>query len=293
MVAVVCGPLALGAQVLGSSKPVQSAPAPIEAALSTTQQSAGGYAVGYVGAWLSATRDDSTELRAYFSGSTGTVSTTPFEYRNVAVASLAPSGAGDLVTVIVAADVKDAQLSDTKTGPTWPRRYFQVAVSTAGDRLAAVALPAPVAGPAASTDAPSVDYPTTLATSDALGGSVVSFLTAYLTGQGAVEPYTSPNAGIRPIAPAPYTALTPVSLTGVEKPDARPGDGTTESVLATVTAQNAVGQTLTASYALTLTARANRWEVSSIEPAPQLNTSSRPTPTPTPTPTGAGTSEGK
>lgn len=86
-IAVVCGPVALGAQMFTSSAPVQSAPAQAEAALSTTQQSAGGYAVGYVGAWLSSTRDDSASLSNYFAGSTLSLSTTPFEYRNIAVAS--------------------------------------------------------------------------------------------------------------------------------------------------------------------------------------------------------------
>ena len=290
-IAVVCGPVALGAHIFTSSAPVQSAPAQAEAALSTTQQSAGGYAVGYVGAWLSSTRNDSASLSNYFAGSTLSLSTTPFEYRNIAVASLTPSTTGDLMTVVVAADVKDEQLSDSKKAPSWPRRYFQVAVSTSGSTLAALTLPAPVAGPASTTNAPATDYPSSVSTADPLGGSVVSFLTSYLTGQGAVEPYTSPDAGISAITPAPYTALTPVSITADAKPVAKPQDGSTAAVLATITTQNAVGQTLTATYALTLTARANRWEVSAIEAAPHVSTALNTTPTPAPT--GASSSEGK
>jgi hypothetical protein len=295
LVALVCGPIALVSSLGGRGQSAQSAPAAAPTTLTSLQQSAGSFAVGYVGAWLGASQDNSDALSDYTSTQSAALSPKPFSYRNAAVASLEVQSRGNMVTAVVAADVQDASLTTSSDGNGWPRRYFQVTVSTVGNRLTAVGLPAPIAGPSASSDVPSLDYRAPVATSDPAGQSVVSFLTAYLTGQGSVQPYTSPSVTISGITPAPYASLTPVSIAASEQPAAHPSDGTKVSVLATVTLQNSIGQKLSATYELVLRARADRWEIFAIESAPNLApvSNSISTTTPTPTPTGAGNKEGK
>jgi hypothetical protein len=292
---LIAGPVGLVYSVASSGRPAQSAPAPVEVTLSPLQQAAGAFAVGYVGTWLSATQNDSEALKTYIDTASTTLSDKPFEYRNAAVASVAAQPDSDLVTAVVAADVRDAVLTNSGEKDTWPRRYFRVTVNAANNALAAVGFPAPIAGPDSSTDAPPLAYRATVASSDGAGKSVVSFLTAYLTGQGSVQPYTSPTVTISPITPAPYSALTPVSIVASAQPSNEPADGTSVSVLATVTAQNVIGQKVSGTYAMELTARAGRWEISSLEATPLLASpsTSAPKTTPTPAPTGAGETEGK
>jgi hypothetical protein len=295
LVALVCGPIALVSSLGSHGQSAQSAPAAAPTTLTPLQQSAGSFAVGYVGAWLGASQDDSSALSDYISTQSAALSPKPFSYRNVAVASLEVQPKGSMVTAVVAADVQDASLTTSSDGNGWPRRYFQVTVGTVGNQLTAVGLPAPISGPGTSTDVPSLDYRAPVATSDPAGQSVVSFLTAYLTGQGSVQPYTSPSVSIAAITPAPYASLTPVSIAASEQPASRPADGTKVSVLVTVTLQNSIGQKLSATYELVLRARADRWEIFAIQSAPNLApvSDSISTTTPTPTPTGAGNQEGK
>lgn len=267
--AIACGPIALFVANGSKTHPVSTTVASAKPALSVVQQSAGAFAVGLVSAWLSATQTDSSSLDAYVDADAATFATTPYEFKNMAVASIDASGSDGLISVVVAADVKDASITDT-SAVTWPRRYFRVTVSDAKAKLAAVTLPAPVAGPPVSDGAPSLGYSSSVASTGKLGQSVMLFLAAYLTGQGETEPYTSPSTSIPAINPAPYSAITATSIAANHTPADAPADGDKLSVLATVALQNAVGQSLSATYALELRARAGRWEVASLDAAPLL-----------------------
>lgn len=279
LLAVLCGPLALfiahGAQVAAGRRPAVNSSGQ---QFTASQQSTGAFSIGFVAAWLGASQADSTALSNYVSQIPATLSTTPFAYRNLAVASIQTDTGPNMVTVIVSGDVQDPQLS-TDHPVTWPRRYYQVTVQVHGTKLTATGLPAPVAGPATSTDSPNLGYGTQLPTTDKAGQTVTLFLAAYLSGQGATEPYVSPASTINAIKPAPFTQVTPVSYTADQAPASSPADGDQVQVLATVTLQNAVGQSLTASYALELRARAGRWEIRAIQPAPVLAESNHSTST--------------
>ena len=287
--ALACGPVALFVAHGNQVRPVEAATTTVKPALSILQQSAGAYAVGFVGAWLSATQADSSALDDYINSNAITLSTTPFEYKNIAAASVS-TGSGNMISVTVAADVKDSSITDA-TVQTWPRRYFQVTLSDAKNTLTAVTLPAPVAGPKVSTDAPNLGYSTSLAANDNAAQPVMLFLGAYLTGQGETEPYTSPSTNIPAIDPVPYASVSPLTITADQAPAASPADGATLSVLATVAVQNAVGQTLTATYVLDLRARAGRWEVFAVDTSPALAQTADSI-APTPSPSGDGNQEG-
>ena len=292
--ALVAGPIALVQSTAQPGAEASTAPAEADATVSVMQQSAGAFALGYVGAWLTATQDDSAVLGDYIAVSGLTLSSTGFEYRNIAVASIDTASANELLSVIVAADVA-AEIADAapeETATRWPRRYFQVAVTTAGDELAVAGLPTPVTGPVSSSSAPTLNYRTAIATTDPAGESVISFLTAYLTGQGAVQPYTSPSAEITAITPAPYSALVPVAIQADQVPPQQPADDARLEVLATVSLETAAGQQLPAGYVLALHARDGRWEIDQIQSVPALAPTSGSSPSPTPSPTGAGTQEG-
>lgn len=290
--ALVCGPVGL---VLAATSGGSSSAAPQEAKteqVSPLQQSSGSFAAGYVGAWLGATQDDSAALGTYTDTNVQQLAKTGFEYRNVAVASIVNDENAQLSQVVVAADVKDDTVEEGK-GDQWPRRYFQVVVSAAGSKLVAVGLPAPVAGPAAGTDSPRLNYGDSISSSSAAGKTVTAFLAAYLTGQGATEPYTAPSTSIPAISPAPYSDLTVSSIDGETAPAEQPEDGATVKVYATVVAANSVGQQATSTYTLDLRARADRWEVAALGTPPALSdqTATSAT-TPTPSPTGDSPQKG-
>lgn len=283
--ALICGPVGLVLAATSSGSSSASPQAPKAEQVSPLQQSAGSFAVGYVGAWLGATQDDSSALGTYTDTTAQQLAKTGFEYRNVAVASIVNDEDTQLSQVVVAADVKDDTVEEGK-GDQWPRRYFQVVVSAASSKLVPVGLPAAVAGPAAGTDSPRLNYGDTISSNSAAGKSVTAFLAAYLTGQGATEPYTSPQTSIPAISPAPYSDLTVSSINGETSPAEHPEDGATVKVYATVTAANSVGQQATSTYTLDLRARADRWEVAALGTLPALSdstTSSTTTPTSSPT----------
>lgn len=281
--ALVCGPAALALTAFSGGSSSEAAPRVVSSAqASPLQQSAGSFAAGFVGAWLTADRDDTAALDAYTSANIE-LPKTGFQYRDLAVASATTTDDG-LVQIVVAANVKDDTVDATSKGDQWPRRYFQVTVTDAGNTLSAVGLPAPVTGPRHSTDGVALGYGETISTSSAAGKSVNAFLAAYLTGQGDTEPYTSPSKSIPPIDPAPYTELSVTTLTATTTPAEHPTDGASVNVYATVTAANSVGQQVTATYPITLRARADRWEVAALGTAPTLSNSDSATTAPSATP---------
>ena len=104
-----------------------------------------------------------------------------------------------------------------------------------------------------------------------LGQTVGQFLTAYIAGSGDVSRYLTPGVELTPLTPSPYTSvrLSEIRAAGSDQPPATvPQDGTRTRVLALGTAVVTDQQTANVAYALTLTARAGRWEISAIDPAP-------------------------
>ena len=148
------------------------------------------------------------------------------------------------------------------------------AIKGAPASYVATALPAEIAAPE-SGPAISLAYDNAAPISEGpLSDTVNQFLRAYLAGGGDLDRYLTPGKVVRPVNPVPYrqvqtTTIVPRgALPG--RADQVPPDNTTTRVLATADAVDADGSHWPLTYALLLTARTGRWEVTAIEAAPEL-----------------------
>ncbi|MGW2016863.1 conjugal transfer protein [Streptomyces sp. NPDC001927] len=271
-------------------------------------QGAAGFATLFVAAYLSAGRGDEPELAAFYPPAS-----------SIQLDGVSGQRRGDQLTVVrlrqteasvwsvtVAARVTGATPSATpatQLGASPPPvagagvvRFFQVPVVTApgaGGAMAyvALAMPAEVAAPERAK-LPDLVYgamrpalPT-----DPRTQAVTSFLTAYLTNAGVeLDRYLAPGTRLAAPSPAPYTGIAVDQLavegeTGGEPVVSVPGDGTTLRLLVTLRATGRDGVRLPLTYALTLKARAGRWEIAGLDGAPATTP---PTPEPAPAASGA------
>jgi hypothetical protein len=114
------------------------------------------------------------------------------------------------------------------------------------------------------------------------------FLVALLTGAGDVDRYVSPGTAIAPVTPPPYSAVDVTDVTtdrDVLQMPVPPATGETVRVLVTARATAGPRQQIGVQYALTLIARAGRWEVRVIDLTPVLGRAGYTT-----SPAGAGLS---
>ncbi|MER8236119.1 conjugal transfer protein [Streptomyces sp. NPDC094049] len=259
-------------------------------------QGASGFATLFVAAYLSAGRGDEPKLAAYYppaasmqlDGVTG-------QHRGEQLTVVRLRQTDTTVwSVTVAARVTGAQPTATPSAQPGASpspaavadavRYFQVPVATApgtggATAYTALALPAEVAAPERAKT-PELVYgvmhpalPT-----DPRTQAVTSFLTAYLTRAGAeLDRYLAPGTRLTAPSPAPYSGIAVDQLaaegeTGGELVVSVPGDGTTLRLLVTLRATGHDGVRLPLTYALTLKARASRWEIASLDGAPAAAT---------------------
>lgn len=257
-------PLGAAAGVLALLRPPPAPPAPAAAPAAPADDVAavGQFATTVVAAWLTATQDRPDALLALVGDAPpAALSRTPFTVADPAVAGVVPADGAWSVTV--AATVTDARGSTA-------RRFFQVPVGYAGGTLTALALPAPVSPPPVRPPAGD-GYPDQVDLAGPLADALAQFLTAYLAGQGEVSRYLTPGTALEPLSPPPYTAvrLTQVrAAAGGPDPAAEPRDRDRIRVLAQAAAQVGDQQTANVAYALTLTARSGRWEITAIDPVP-------------------------
>ncbi|MEU2391893.1 conjugal transfer protein [Streptomyces sp. NPDC007369] len=303
---IALGPL-LGSLAYLSAPATSAAPAPKTAPPAPTAsggQGAAGFATLFVAAYLSAGRGDEPKLAAYYPPAS-----------NLQLDGVSGQHRGEQLTVVrlrqtdttvwavtVAARVTGAIPSATpSTQPgaspspaADPVRYFQVPVATApgtggATAYTALALPAEVAAPERAKS-PELAYGAMRPAlpSDPRTQAVTSFLTAYLTKGGAeLDRYLAPGTRLAAPSPAPYSGIAVDQLaveseTGGEPVVSVPGDGTTLRLLVTLRATGQDGVRLPLTYALTLKARAGRWEIASLDGAPALTS-----PSPSPAASGA------
>lgn len=285
--AVLCllaGPTALVIAGAGVAMKPPAVQAGGEARLTPMQQSAGAYAVGFVGAWLSSTRDNKTALDPYISTTAlKQLTAQPWAYRDLTVASVEVKDSSDLISVIVAGNVEQLDVTSKEGATIWPRRYFAVTVHVTDEGLSVIGLPAPVGAPAAKPTPVSLAYGETVPASGAAATTVSAFFTAYLAGTGDVSRYVTPGAPIAAITPAPFESLKVIDLMSDMTAADKPADGQSVHVLATVEAKSVSGQQLTSTYALTLTARGGRWETTSVDLTPMESAVKSAASTPAPT----------
>lgn len=229
-----------------------------------------GWAEMYVRSWLSATRDDPADLETFYpSGmkSQRAVGTqVPLDTAVISAVSPAPG----VWSVVVVADVLVLQ-PDGKRAATL--LCAQVAMSGTEAAYVAAALPTPVACPGTG-GAVELAYDEVADPGGPVGQSVAGFLAAYLAGQGQLDRFVSPGASLALPRPAPYTAVQVTEVRTHEKFEpgqaARPVDGTVIRSFTHAWGWDATGQSTPVDYALTLVARAGRWEINRIDPAPLL-----------------------
>jgi hypothetical protein len=95
------------------------------------------------------------------------------------------------------------------------------------------------------------------------------FLTTLLTGTGDLSRYTTLDAGIVALRPAPYTTLDTVTVTSDNA-----GCGTSGSaarVLATVNPKGDGGAAATLAYPLTMVRNGGQWQVQTVDSIPALS----------------------
>ncbi|GAA1095262.1 conjugal transfer protein [Nocardiopsis metallicus] len=210
---------------------------------------------------------------------------------------------GDLDTVRLAFPVSDRQLSslpDPAAAPTrvstvaleqttdevwavtvavYPRRedpaspavrHLQLAVHGKDASWTALTLPAEVGvwGPG---DLPDLGYVSRKLADSPLTEAVQGWAAAYLVADGELDRYLAPDTTHPPIT----MAHTAVKVDGVypaqsdeDIATASPSDGDTVSVLVDLTVTTADDQTWPMSYALELSSRSQRWEISAVATSP-------------------------
>jgi hypothetical protein len=165
--------------------------------------------------------------------------------------------------------------SDPTTSEPGVRRFFRVPVVYDAGRLAALALPAPTAAPTMA-DPPELGYPGDLSTGHPAWQTVAGFMTALLAGKGDITRYLTPGTHVAPVVPVPFGAIRinqiAVAVDVGEEPAHVPSDGQRLPMLVTVSglASTTASSGLTAQYALVLTGRDGRWEVTEVESSPHV-----------------------
>lgn len=264
--------VALGALCgfLAFNRPVAQAQQPVASGVNAQQQKAGAFAQSYLAAWLTATATDHKELDRYFKSSLisfgGTV---PTEYRDMTVASIEESP-GNLTTVTVSTTLENTVVdADGKETTAWSPYWYQVVVSNKGASLSTAGLPTPVSAPTIG-DTLATGYPNRVSNKE-IQATVADFMTSYLTGQGDVMRFISPEADIHAISPA-YWKQTKVKTiqSTKEVSDKAPTVGQTAEILVDVDLINGAN-TKPAQYVLSLKVRDGRWEIQSLDSAPQLS----------------------
>lgn len=226
------------------------------------QAAAGELAQRAVLAWLTTRRGQERSMPVPLPEYSGHLK--PFLAKDLSVADIGQVGV-DTWSVTVGATV-----TDTKRRTS--RQYYQLPVQIGPTGSAVLALPAVVAAPRfVPGQAPKYRQP--LSTQGPLGSTVSQFLRALTSGSGDVTRYVSPGQVIRAVSPAPFKSLTLISLDAGDEfsEDGTPADGARVGLLVSALGYTPTGQQLPVSYALTMQARAGRWEVASIQLAPDPN----------------------
>ena len=249
---------------------LSSGAAPTSAAASTSapasdragdEVAAGEFATRVVMAWLRSTQQDPAQLAALVVDvPISRLSRVPHAASEPTVAEIRPVSR-HIWSVTVA-----VTLTEPKKKPL--RRYFAVPVTSGDGQVSALALPSAVPGPAVMEGERS-DYPEIVPTDSPIAQTLTDFLTSYTVGQGEIARFVTPGVTITQISPPLFTALT---LTGAaaqsELPADAPADGQRLRVLAQATGTTSTHTSLPVTYAVTLAARAGRWEIFSVDPAP-------------------------
>lgn len=281
----------------------RSAPQPQASAPPPSAPGAGGFAAVFMQRWLPAGEGTESELAPFMREVPALTAkaNTRFAAQTPVVLSADQVKPGYWsVLLAVNETVKDKKGDLQPTGTHW----YRVAVAQAGSTGstpgtndttvwqitgAPYEVPAPTAADALSTSAYS---DTAVPTTGPVADTTQRFLDAYLTGQGELDRYTTPDAPITPVTPPSASEVTIDTIAAVPtKNDIQdsgdtPPDGVTVRVLVHATVTGSDGVTIPMDYPMTLRSRAGRWEVLSLDLAPFSQRASGAPTRQTPTATG-------
>ncbi|NGN63191.1 conjugal transfer protein [Streptomyces sp. A7024] len=277
----------------GGSSPAAK-PAPAKAASSSDGSGAAGFAELFVTAYTAAGRGQESSLVPYYPAAKQLrLTTDPGTVRADQATTVGmrqgPHGAWS-ITVAVRLETTPAAKSRGKGRAERDEedaqpalRYFQVPVQAATQKAGsrayvALALPSEVAAPKqAKTPALAYGQMAPASDQDPRVQTARSFLASYLAGQGDLSRYLSPRTRLSPVTPAPYEAVEVEEFAADRQMgEGPPPDGVRMRLLIQATATRGE-QATPLQYALTLTSRAGRWEVTSLDPAPAFATTPNPT----------------
>lgn len=239
-----------------------------------TANQAAAYAQGYLTAYLSATKDNHQDLIAYLGQDAAASATfkvnSHTEFRNPVIASVEKTNYGYYSTKIQL-EIKHVETKEENGEKhevtTWETHWYKVVTATNGQgTFSPVGYPSATNAP--TTETTRIDYPYSVASAD-VTSAVGDFGKAYLSQEGDINRYISPDATITALAPAPYNSVALTAVTSLINLDGPvPADGTTAYVLAEYEVTDKASNTRKQTYPLELTSRGGRWEISTIERSP-------------------------
>lgn len=235
---------------------------------SSRRDVAGDTAVRWVHAWLTTPAANRRDLEPIYSDPV-TLPEKASKASEVRVTDAVATGP-DLWSITVSAQV-------TPPGGQETTRMYSVPVQVGGKagNVAAspVTPPAPIAVPRKAKVQAADGYGHSATNTGALGETVTAFVSAMLTNEGDLSRVISPDATLRPVGGYGRAEVESIRLTE-DVPGSRdsevPKDGTTAKALVTVQmfekgAPKNAREGLQAIYPVELTARGDRWEVSSLD----------------------------
>ena len=160
-------------------------------------------------------------------------------------------------------------------------RYYQVAVhEQAPGQLQVIGYPTPVPGPAHG-DPVTLNYSQRVGPDTDLGKMLDGFLQAYGAGRSDVSRFLAPGYKLAAIDPAPYTRLFIQEIRTDQALDSvQPGTPVRALIQAEAELPDERNSRMGVTVPVTVTFRDGRWEVTSLDPAPLIDTSA-PQSTPT------------
>ena len=160
-------------------------------------------------------------------------------------------------------------------------RYYQVAVhEQAPGQLQVIGYPTPVPGPAHG-DPVTLNYSQRVGPDTDLGKMLDGFLQAYGAGRSDVSRFLAPGYKLAAIDPAPYTRLFIQEIRTAQALDSvQPGTPVRALIQAEAELPDERNSRMGVTVPVTVTFRDGRWEVTSLDPAPLIDTSA-PQSTPT------------
>lgn len=253
---IICGPVALIGNVMRDDP---APPAVAESQDVTESQNVAQFAGSFMTQYLTTPRGQEDQITGFFADGVDVNLRLPD--KPTALNSVTPGATVKLADGEWLATVA-VELPGEGEAPA-VTRYWQVPVLTNEHGQRAVGgLPSLVASPATGDLA--VERSQELSGTEA-GETVTSFLRAYLTGQGDVQPLTAPDVVIAAVDPPPFTEISTAELRASEEMPEAPAQGDSLIVHATVSATAADGSTTQLGYSLELRFR-DRWEVAAINP---------------------------